>query len=180
MDEDGSFVEFTRANYAGLFRTAMLLTGDAASAEDLVQDTLTRLYPSWWRVDAADHPLAYVRRSLTNRFLTSRRGRASTELVMASVPEVAIWHDANDAVVDRGFAGQLLAHLSQRQRAAIVMRFFHDMDDAQIAVSIGCRRVSVRSLISRGLVVMRMESDRMEGVRFDGNLIEGASTRSVS
>jgi len=137
MDKDQSFVEFTRVNYTSLFRTAVLLTGSFAAGEDLVQDTLTRLYPSWWRVDAADLPLAYVRKSLTNRFLTSRRG----------------------------FAVQLLAHLSQRQRAAIVMRFFHDMDDEEIAVSIGCRRVTVRSLISRGLVSMRRESDRSEGVR---------------
>jgi RNA polymerase sigma factor (sigma-70 family) len=84
---------------------------------------------------------------------------------VASVPERATQHDASEDVINRGFAVQLLTHLSQRQRAAIVMRFFHDMDDEEIAVSIGCRRVTVRSLISRGLVSMRKESDRIEGVR---------------
>jgi RNA polymerase sigma-70 factor (sigma-E family) len=165
MNKDQSFVEFTRANYTSLFRTAVLLTGSFAAGEDLVQETLTRLYPCWWRVDAADLPLAYVRKSLTNRFLTSRRRKSATELVVASVPERATQHDASEDVINRGFAVQLLTHLSQRQRAAIVMRFFHDMDDEEIAVSIGCRRVTVRSLISRGLVSMRKESDRIEGVR---------------
>ena len=179
MDEDRSFVEFTRVNYTSLFRTAVLLTGGLAAGEDLVQETLTRLYPSWWRVDAADFPLAYVRRSLTNGFLTSRRRRSATELVMASVPDVMTRHDASYDVVNRGFAVQLLAHLSQRQRAAIVMRFFHDMDDAEIAASIGCRRVTVRSLVSRGLVSMRMESDRLEGVPIPG-VLPGAGRGSVS
>jgi len=179
MDEDRSFVEFTRANYTSLFRTAVLLTGGVAAGEDLVQDTLTRLYPRWWRVDAAHFPLAYVRRSLTNGFLTSRQRGSAGELVMESVPELATRHDASDEVLNRGFAVQLLAHLSQRQRAAIVMRFFHDMDDAEIAASIGCRRVTVRSLISRGLVAMRLESDRMEGVQLEGDR-PGASRGSVS
>jgi DNA-directed RNA polymerase specialized sigma24 family protein len=56
-----------------------------------------------------------------------------------------------------------MAHLSQRQRTAIVLRFFHDLDDAAIAASIGCRPATVRSLISRALVAMRAESDRMKG-----------------
>jgi len=174
MDDDQSFVEFTRANYTSLFRTAALLTGSVEAAEDLVQDTLTRLYPMWWRVDAADFPLAYVRRSLANTFLSARRRKSAGEVVMASVPDVTFRRDATDDVVNRGFEVQLLASLSQRQRAAVVMRFFHDMDDAGIAASIGCRTATARSLVSRGLVAMRMESDRMEGAQ------PGASRGSVS
>ena len=174
MHEDQSFVKFTRANYTSLFRTALLLTGGAEAAEDLVQETLTRLYPSWWRVEAADVPLAYVRRSLTNSFLTSRRRKSSGELVLAAVPDAPSRHDATDDVVNREFEVQLMKHLSQRQRAAIVMRFFHDLDDAAIAASIGCKAVTVRSLISRALVAMKVESDRMEGA------LRGAHVGSTS
>jgi RNA polymerase sigma-70 factor (sigma-E family) len=174
VPDDASFVEFTQANYASLFRTAVLLTSGAEAAEDLVQDTLTRLYPIWWRVEAADVPLAYVRRSLANTFLTSRRRKSASELVMAAVPEASTRHDATDDVVNRGFEVQLMAHLSQRQRTAIVMRFFHDLDDAAIAASIGCRPATVRSLISRALVAMRAESDRMKGA------LPGAARGSVS
>lgn len=162
-DGDLSFVGFVRANYANLFRTAALLTGNAMSAEDLVQDTLTKLFPVWSRVESAESPMAYVRVSLTNTFLTSRRRAAATELIMETVPDRATGRDAGDVIAERGFAMQLLEHLNQRQRAAIVMRYLHDMDDAQIAASIGCRRATARSLISRGLAAMRAESARMDG-----------------
>lgn len=165
MDDDRSFVEFTRANYGSLFRTAAMLTGDSATAEDLVQETLTRLYPIWRRVEATENPVAYVRRSVTNGFLTSRRRASATELITQSVPDRATSRDASADVVNRGFAMQLLSRLSERQRAAVVMRFLHDMNDEEIAASIGCRRVTARSLVSRGLAAMRQESDRMDGVQ---------------
>jgi RNA polymerase sigma-70 factor (sigma-E family) len=159
---DLPFVEFVRANYTGLFRTAVLLTPNSASAEDLVQDTLAKLYPVWWRVEQADSPIAYVRASLTNTFLTSQRRKASTELVTDAPPDTVGGRDAGDIVTDRRFATQLLAQLNQRQRAAIVMRYLHDLDDEQIAAALGCRRSTARSLISRGLAAMRAESARMD------------------
>lgn len=159
---DLSFVEFAPANSLGLFRTALRLTGGAASAGDLVQDTVAKLHPSWWRVEAADSPMAYVRKSLTNTFLTSRRRSAAAELLMETLPDAPTGRDAGDVVADRGLAMQLLTRLSQRQRAAVVMRYFHDMDDAQIAATLGCRRATARSLVSRGLAVMRAESNRMD------------------
>jgi RNA polymerase sigma factor (sigma-70 family) len=140
-----------------------MLAGDSATAEDLVQDTLAKLYPTWSRVDAADNPVAYVRRSLTNLFLTSRRRASATELVTASVPDRAT-ADASRAVVNRAYTVQLLANLSDRQRAAVVMRYLHDMTDQEIAASIGCRPVTARSLVSRALSAMRTESDRIDGL----------------
>jgi DNA-directed RNA polymerase specialized sigma24 family protein len=71
--EGRDFVSFVRANTAALSRTAYLLTGNAVAAEELVQDTLVRLYPKWDRVSAADVPIAYVRRSLANVFLNEKR-----------------------------------------------------------------------------------------------------------
>ena len=73
MAETSEFSAFVRAHSTALLRSAYLLTGDLASAEDLVQDTFLRLYPRWSRVVAADVPLAYVRRSVMNNFLNSRR-----------------------------------------------------------------------------------------------------------
>jgi RNA polymerase sigma-70 factor (sigma-E family) len=157
VDGDAAFVEFTKAHYASLFRTATLLVG-RSSAEDLVQDTLTRLYPVWSRVEAAEQPLAYVRRSLTNRFLTTSSRKAGGELVVAEVPERWSSSGGSDAVVDRGFAASLVMGLSERQRAAIVLRYYHDLTDEEIAVHLGCRQVTVRSLISRGLAAMRASS----------------------
>jgi RNA polymerase sigma-70 factor (sigma-E family) len=155
---------FVGAHYGDLFRTAGLLTGNRATAEDLVQETLTRLYPVWARVAGADQPVAYVRRSLTNRFLTSRRRLSAAELVTATVPERFLDNDPSDEVLNRGFVLQLLAQLNERQRAAVVMRFLHDISDQEIAASIGCRTATARSLISRGIASMRQHSDRMRGV----------------
>ena len=163
MENDQAFVEFTRANYSGLFRTAVFLTGDRSAAEDLVQETLTRLYPVWWRVEAADAPLAYVRRTLTNQFLTGRRRSASTEVVTDVVSEHAA-HDDTDDIVNRSLSAQLLAMLGQKQRAAVVLRYYNDLTDDQIAVAIGCRPATARSLIHRGLATMRKESARADGI----------------
>jgi len=165
MDADRSFVEFTRTQYAGLVRTAALLTTDMGSAEDLVQETLAKLYPVWWRVDAADHPLAYVRRCLTNAFVSSRRRASATEIVVATVPDAPTRLDASEGVVDRGLTVQLLSRLSDRQRAAIVLRYYHDLTDDEIAAHLDCRRATARSLVSRGLAAMREETAKTEGVR---------------
>jgi RNA polymerase sigma-70 factor (sigma-E family) len=169
---DASFVEFVRANHLHLFRTALLLTGDAASAEDLVQDTLAKLYPRWWRVAAAGVPLAYVRVSLTNMFISGRRRRSTTEVPSDGLPDAPSIRDTSDIVTDRGYAMQLLNHLGHRQRAAVILSYFHDLDDKQIAEALGCRRGTVRSLISRGIAAMRVESQRMDAV----TTLPGATT----
>src|SRR3954469_10605149 len=94
------FAEFVRGNTAALLRTAYLLTGSSPAAEDLVQDTLVRLYPQWRRVESADVPLAYVRRAMTNAWLNQRRRASSRELVMSPVPEQACAGSATDALAD--------------------------------------------------------------------------------
>ncbi len=167
MADDRSFVEFARANYGSLYQTAVLLTGEPSSAEDVVQETLTHLYPIWGRVEAADQPVAYVRRSLTNKFLSSRRRASAGEIVTASVPERVTTRDAGHDVVNRGLVLQLLGCLSDRQRVAVVMRYLHDMNDDEIAASIGCRTVTARSLVSRGLAAMRKEYERRDELEQD-------------
>jgi len=81
-----SFAEFVRTQTRSLFSTAFLLTGNRDRAEDLLQETLTALYPKWDRVEAADHPAAYVRKAITNRFLNSVRS-AGREVVAWEVPD---------------------------------------------------------------------------------------------
>jgi RNA polymerase sigma-70 factor (sigma-E family) len=154
-----SFELFVREHATSLLRTSFLLTGDLGAAEDLVQDTLTRLYPKWTRVTEAQAPLAYVRRCLTNEYLGGRR-RGSPRLVELvvdadggasgdAVPDVGDGVAAYDATI------RLLRTLSERQRTALVLRYFHGMDDTEIAELLGCRGATVRSLVSRGLIAMR-------------------------
>jgi RNA polymerase sigma-70 factor (sigma-E family) len=158
VETEGGFAGFVGANTGALLRTAYLLTGNSSAAEELVQDTLVRLYPKWDKVEAADVQIAYVRRSLTNTFLNEKRRPSSRELVLDILPERGEARDATDQLADRDEIWTLLRTLPDRQRAALVMRFFHDLPDSEIADALGCRIGTVRSLISRGLTSMREQS----------------------
>ena len=163
MDNDVLFAQFVREQTTALLRSAYLLTGNSAAAEDLVQETLLRLFPKWDRVQAADMPMAYVRRSLVNGFLNQRRRPQSREIVVDDVPErldTMVSRDIGVDVGNRDLVWRLLATLPDRQRAALVMRFFDDLADDEIAESLGCRLGTVRSLISRGLSALRQQTER--------------------
>ncbi len=152
-----SFEDFVRSETAGLLRSAYLLTGSAASAEDVVQETLTRLFPRWSRVQEATYPQAYVRRSLVNTFLNSRRSRSAQEIVVEDVGDRPSPVDLAQGVADSDLVWSLLGRVNERQRAALVLRYFHDWSDADIAQAVGCRTGTVRSLLSRGLTLLRAE-----------------------
>lgn len=147
-----------RTNTGSLFSTALLLTGSRECAEDLLQETLTALYPKWDRVEAADHPVAYVRRAVTNRFLNTVRS-AGREVAAWDVPELWDGIDIAEQVAASSTVWQLLGRLGERQRAAVVLRYFHDQGDKEIAAGIRCRRGTARSLVSRGLATMRAALD---------------------
>jgi RNA polymerase sigma-70 factor (sigma-E family) len=150
-----SFEVFVREHSTNLLRTSFLLTGDLGRAEDLLQDVLTRLYPNWYRVDTAEAPVAYVRRCLLNEYLNSRR-RRTVQLVdfdlrdhPGSVPDLV------DGLADRDETTRLLTRLNDRQRAAVILRYFHSLSDSEIAAMLGCREATVRSLLRRALISMR-------------------------
>ena|SRR5664279_2399799 len=155
MDGERDFSRFVRAHTSALLRTAYLLTGDVSSAEELVQDTLVRLYPKWQLVQAADVPLAYVRRSLANAFVNHSRRASRREIAVEFLPERPDGRDLPGQLDDRDELWSMLRELPDRQRAALVLRFFHDLPDDEIGTALGCRIGTVRSLISRGLAELR-------------------------
>jgi RNA polymerase sigma-70 factor (sigma-E family) len=155
MSEEQRFAAFVRANSRSLFGTAYLLTGNRDAAEDLLQETLTRLYPKWTSVEGADSPTAYVRRSLANRFISSTRSPANRVVGLWEMPDIASDVDIASNIADRRMLWQLLTRLPERQRAALVLRYFHDLPDSEIARALDCREATVRSLISRGVAAMR-------------------------
>lgn len=151
------FARFVESSTDSLLGTAFLLTRDRQAAEELVQDCLVALYPKWPRVQQADSALAYVRRSLINRFLGERR-RPITELATDRLPDAAGRSDFTGMLADRDQLRYALARLPDRQRAAVVLRYFHDYSDQQCAEALDCRIGTVRSLISRALATMRGDS----------------------
>jgi RNA polymerase sigma-70 factor (sigma-E family) len=158
-NRDERFVLFVQTHTDALLRSAYLLTRDAPDAEELVQDTLAWLYPRWAQVELAEHRLAYVRKSLVNRFLAGRRRLSSSEVRFDDALELVRdegYPDATTHVDQRLEIWRALGELSERQRAAVVLRFFHDLADADVAEVLDCRVGTVRSLISRSLTALRL------------------------
>jgi RNA polymerase sigma-70 factor (sigma-E family) len=159
LDTDDRFTAFVRSNTASLLKTGYLLTRDPVEAEELVQDTLVWLYPRWPQVEAAEYPLAYVRKAAVNRFLAGKRRMSATEVhydpTLERFSDTPHPRDETAEVDERLAIWAELGELSERQRAAIVLRFFHDLPDDAVAQVLDCRVGTVRSLISRSLNALR-------------------------
>jgi RNA polymerase sigma-70 factor (sigma-E family) len=149
------FEEYVAARGAALARFASVLTGDPHAAEDLVQSALADTFRHWRRV-SGEHPDAYVRRVLLNRYLRSRRRRWWGELPAGSHPDSgAQEHDVAEAVVRRDELRSALRGLAPRARAVLVLRYYADLDDAAIAQTLGITPGTVRSTASRALATLR-------------------------
>jgi RNA polymerase sigma-70 factor (sigma-E family) len=162
-----TFEEYLAARLPALVRYAVMLTGDPYSAEDIVQDAMLRAYRTWRRVQRADHPDRYVKRILTNVYLSWRRGRWLRPTVpYAEAPEVPIG-DAAESTALRQEIWARLGRLAPRQRAAVVLRYYEDLPDAEIAEILGCAVGTVRSQISRALETLRRTISLTNGVGHD-------------
>lgn len=153
--ELGQFVE---AHYASLFRTAFLLTGDRHAAEDLLQDALAKSWAFAQRT-AIEQPGAFLRRCMVNQYLSQWRRRRlfqeePTDLTVMP-DEVPV--DGAGPLEARDAMWQALARLPRHQRVILVLRFYEDMTEAQIADLLGVSVGSVRSGSWRGLERLRIE-----------------------
>lgn len=155
MSDDLAFERFVREQTPTLYRAAFLLTGNRHDAEELLQDTLVRLYPKWEMVMAAEKPLAYVLRSVSNRFMSLARSAAARSSSLWELPDGWDGSDLGESVAVSRTVWQLLGELPRKQRAALVLRYFYDVPEADVAAALGCRPASVRSLVSRGIAAMR-------------------------
>jgi RNA polymerase sigma-70 factor (sigma-E family) len=151
------FEDFVRARSAALFRTAMLLTGQNRSeAEDLLQGALERAYRRWGRICRSGDPERYVRRSLANASTDRwrRLGRRGERHLPADTSGPVTGDHAGE-VADRDFLLRALAGLPPRQRAVLVLRYYCDLPEAEIADALGCTPGTVKSQASRGLARLR-------------------------
>jgi RNA polymerase sigma-70 factor (sigma-E family) len=155
MSADAAFERFVREQTPTLYRTAFLLTGNRHDAEELLQDTLARLYPKWERVMAADKPIAYVQRCVANRAVSRSRAPETRAESRWELPDRWDGSDVGETVAVSRTVWQLLGTLPPKQRAALVLRYFHDLPEGDVAAALGCRPASVRSLVSRGTAAMR-------------------------
>ncbi|ELS53103.1 SigE family RNA polymerase sigma factor [Streptomyces sp. ISL-22] len=154
-EQEAQFQEFVRARWSHLVRTAYLLTGDAHHAEDLTQTALAKAYRSWRRVARTDNPEAYVRRMLVSCNSDRFRKRRVAESLTAAPPEVAGRDEAYSLADERGALLGALAQLPPRQRAVVVMRYWEDLSEAEVAEVLGCSPGTVKSQASKGLAKLR-------------------------
>jgi RNA polymerase sigma-70 factor (sigma-E family) len=160
-----SFEAFAAARWTRLARTAYLLTGDYHEAEDLVQQTLVKAYPHWQRIRRLDAPDAYLRRALLNNRLTGHSRRRARQLLMPWVPERPAASETA-RVEQRSLLMEALGTLPPRQRAVLVLRFWEDLSEQQVAEALGCSVGTVKSQASRALAKLRVHP-ALAG--FDGN-----------
>ena len=153
----GEFETFAARHVDALVRTAYLMVGNQGDAEDLVQECLLRVARRWPRVRSMQHPSAYARRVLFNLVLDGGRNRARRQQELR-----------DDGTLDDASSGtklvqaeqrldlvQALAGLPPRQRAVLVLRYFADLPESEIATILECAPGTVKSSAARGLSSLR-------------------------
>jgi RNA polymerase sigma-70 factor (sigma-E family) len=152
-DRDREFTEFVMVQRAALVRVAALLvSGDLAKAEDVVQTALTRLYLAWPRV-RLDTAGAYARRCVVNAAMDDRRSLFTRrEQVSSQLPDVPV---ADSAHGEATAVVTLLATLPAGMRAAVVLRYVEGLSIAEAADAMGCSEGNVKSQSARGLERLR-------------------------
>ena len=166
--DDENFREFVATSSAALLRTAYLLVGDLGQAEDLLQTALVKTYLAWGRIRDPGAVHAYVRRVLVNTATSWWRRRASAEVPVAAVPEAAAPDFSGVRAEAETMRRQLLT-LPARQRAVLVLRFYEDLTEVEVAEALGLTRGTVSRYITRGLATLRTRLD--EGERDEGELV---------
>jgi RNA polymerase sigma-70 factor (sigma-E family) len=155
--DTSEFAQFIKARSHALQRTAWLLTGDWGMAEDLVQTALARSWPRWERINRRDDPEVYVRRVMINTWRTWSRRRWRGEKATPDVEPDAVVNDVASEVATRMYLRDLLATLSGRQRAVLVLRLYDDLPEAQVAEMLSCSTGTVKSTLSRALARLRQD-----------------------
>ena len=151
--EDG-FADFARARWGRLVRLAYSLTLDLGRAEDLVQESLAKLWFQWPKVrDGA--PEAYVRRTIVNGAISASRRRWRGEEPREQLPELPDPASGPETAGDRDWVRRGLATLSVHQRAVVVLRYAEDLSERQVADMLGMSVGTVKTHASRGLARLR-------------------------
>jgi RNA polymerase sigma-70 factor (sigma-E family) len=151
--DDSEFLDFFADQFWSLRRVGYLLTGDWDQAEELAQEAMARTFAAWSRIRGYDRPAAYARKVLINRHRSLLR-RAVVEARHALTSRPQQWHEP-DVGGDDLVLWQALQQLPARQRTAIVLRYYLDLPEAEVARLLGVPVGTVKSLVHRGLARLR-------------------------
>jgi RNA polymerase sigma-70 factor (sigma-E family) len=166
----GTFDTFVRESSPALARLAFLLTGDRQLGEDLVQTALAKVLPHWHRVSAGGNPAPYVRAVMVRTAIGWRRRRWTGETPATAIPEPAPDHDFSAALDTRERLRHALSTLPIRQRAVVVLRFYEDRSEAEVAELLRCSRGTVKSQTAKALAKLRVRlNDELVLPRVEGD-----------
>jgi RNA polymerase sigma-70 factor (sigma-E family) len=155
-----TFEEWVDAHSPALARFALLVVGDQAGADDALQEALSRAYPRWDRIVRADNPNAYVRRMIVNAHISWWRRARRRETPFAGpldtgASDGAAVAEASEGLADADELWALCLGLPQKQRAAVVLRFYEGLSYAEVAELLGTTEVTARTQTHRALNTLR-------------------------
>ena len=161
LDTDQAVAELYSLHYRPLTRLATLLVRDAATAEEVVQDAFIAMHAAWLRLGDADNALAYLRQAVVNRSRSVLRHRTVVDKNMQKAPpDMPSAEHGALALLERSAVVDALRKLPERQREAIVLRYYADFSEAEIAAAMNISRGAVKSHTARGMAALRAELER--------------------
>jgi RNA polymerase sigma-70 factor (sigma-E family) len=156
--DDPSFRDYVTERSRALLRTAYLLTGNRADAEDLVQAALAKTYQAWDRIEDRKALDGYVRRAMVNTHISWWRRRRLEEYPTDEIPDQAVAdHSGTSDLQDT--LRRAVDRLPRRMRAAVVLRYFEDMTEAEVADVLGVSLGTVKSTVSRAVAKLRIDAE---------------------
>jgi RNA polymerase sigma-70 factor (sigma-E family) len=156
--EDPRFRDYVTTRRRSLLRTAYLLTGNRADAEDLVQAALAKTYLAWDRIEDRGALDGYVRRAMINTHISWWRRRRLEEYPTDIIPDQAVADPAGTSDL-YDTVRRAVDRLPQRMRTAVVLRYFEDMTEAEIASALGVSLGTVKSTVSRAVAKLRIDAE---------------------
>lgn len=160
--DDRGFGDYVAARSGSLLRMALLLTRNQADAEDLVQAALAKTYQAWDRIEDYQALDGYVRRAMVNTHISWWRRRRVEEYPTDDIPDQAVT-DHTDGSELQDTLRRALGRLPARMRAALVLRYYEDMSEAEIAEALGISQGTVKSTVSRAVAKLRIDAELQGG-----------------
>jgi RNA polymerase sigma-70 factor (sigma-E family) len=169
-DDEAAFRDFVHSRGTALLRMAYMLTGNRADAEDLVQAALAKTYIAWGKIQDRAALDNYVRRAMVNTHISWWRRRKLDEYPTDELPDQVISDHAGESDMAE-VVRRALDRLPQRMRAAVMLRYFEDMTEPEIATALGISLGTVKSTVSRAVAKLRDDAELVAD--------EGALTRAL-
>jgi RNA polymerase sigma-70 factor (sigma-E family) len=154
-----AFGEYVRSRSQALLRAAQAMTGNRADAEDLLQATLVKAYQSWERIDDPAALDTYVRRVMMNTHISGWRKRRVDEYPTDELPDSPSAEDATRDSDLRDVMQRAIDRLPRQMRAAVMLRYYDDMTEPEVAAALGVSVGTVKSTVARAVAKLRRDAE---------------------